>query len=337
MTLFGWDASHFDAPTIGNAVAEGFSFFTHKAGGDANDAEIATWWNSVKNTDPAKVILGAYWVLYPGHGSGAGDSFVARLNATCPGWQNRPFILQLDCEKWNGDSGTIPSKGEIKAACDRLVALMPKLKPIVYAPEWVYSDTLSGLAYPLWASSYVSGTGTASALYPGDNSSKWHAYSGQTPAVLQFTSSATIAGQTTCDANAFRGSLQELVALVAPGWMENFDMPLTNDDVQLILSDDSIPNLYSDQNTNPNITVRTALKAAGSADVKLSTLAANVSTLQSTVNALQTAVNTLLARPAAEVDEAALAAALAPLLNVQEEEIKSALASVLRGGTDSVA
>lgn len=229
MTIFGWDLSHFDLPSIGDAVDEGFSFFTHKAGGDANDAEIAAWWKSVKDLPTGKALLGAYWVLYPGHGSGAGDAFVARLDATCPGWRNRPFILQLDCEEWNGNSATVPSKTEIKAACDRLVDLMPKLKPIVYAPEWVYGQKLAGLTYPLWASSYVTGSGAASKLYPGDSSTKWHSYSGQTPKILQFTSSAKIAGQTTCDANAYRGTLAELTALVAPGWKTEVpDVELTD-------------------------------------------------------------------------------------------------------------
>jgi hypothetical protein len=138
--------------------------------------------------------------------------------AGCPGWRNGPFILQLDCEKWNDDSATVPTKAYIQQFCNQLRASTPKLMPIVYAPEWVYGDTLKGLGYPLWASSYVSGSGYASALYPGDSSAKWHAYSGQTPAVLQFTSSATIAGQTTCDANAFRGSITDLISLLAPGW-----------------------------------------------------------------------------------------------------------------------
>jgi hypothetical protein len=217
MPIYGWDSSHFDAPSIGSAVAEGFTFFTHKAGGDKNDAEIATWWSGVKNVGD-NVLLGAYWVLYPGSPTARADAFLARLDATCPGWRNRPFILQVDCEK-----------SEIKTFCDRLDAKMPKLRPIVYAPEWVYHDTLTGLGYPLWASVYVSGSGSASKLYPGDSSSKWGAYSGQTPAILQFTASATIAGQTTSDANAYRGTLDQLKALVAPGWTDDVsELDVTN-------------------------------------------------------------------------------------------------------------
>lgn len=245
MTIYGWDLSHFDLPSIGDAVDEGFSFFTHKAGGDANDAEIATWWKSVKTIPTSKALLGAYWVLYPGHGSGAGDDFVARLDATCPGWRDRPFILQLDCEEWSSNPATVPSKAEIKACADRLHVLMPKLKPIVYAPEWVYGDKLTGLGYPLWASHYVTGSGAASKLYPGDSSSRWDPYSGQTPAVLQFTSSATIAGQTTCDANAYRGTLAELTALVAPGWKEP-DVELTDKIGSKAYADRDVQDVFND-------------------------------------------------------------------------------------------
>lgn len=229
MTIYGWDASHYDAvPSGAQVVAEGFAFMTHKAGGDANDAELASWWSALKG-QRGKLLLGAYWVLRPDTSGSAVDkanAFCDRLDSQCPGWGDTPFILQVDCEKWNGNAATVPSKSYIKAFCDRLVQRAPKLRPIVYAPEWVYGDSLTGLGYPLWASNYVSGSGAASKLYPGDSSSRWGAYSGQTPAILQFTSSATIAGQTTCDANAYRGTLAQLTALVAPGWesdMAGFD------------------------------------------------------------------------------------------------------------------
>lgn len=237
MTIYGWDMSHYDSSGTGNAVAQGIDFITHKAGGDAPDAELAAWWSGVRGWDPSQVLLGAYWVLYPDKPAARADAFLARLDAQCPGWRGRPFILQVDCERWNGDQGTVPSKGEIKVFCDRLVARVPKLRPIVYAPKWVYGDSLAGLGYPLWASSYVGGAGGFKQLYPGDGSSRWGSYSGQVPAVLQYSSSATIGGQTTCDANAFRGTLAELTKLVAPGFTINMEenVPLTNADADLII------------------------------------------------------------------------------------------------------
>lgn len=229
MTIFGLDFSHYDAvPSGARVVSEEFQFMTHKAGGDANDAELAAWWTALKPYRD-KVLLGAYWVLYPGSPSSKADAFIARLDSQCPGWRDGPFILQVDCEKWNGDSSTVPNVATINTFCDRLVAKLPKLKPIAYVPDWVYGD-LSALRYPTWSSKYVTATGkAASALYPGDSASQWAAYGGKTPTILQFTSSATALGQTTCDANAFKGTLNQLTAIVAPGWATTLeeDMPLT--------------------------------------------------------------------------------------------------------------
>lgn len=311
MTIFGWDMSHHDGPDSRRAVAEGFSFFTHKAGGDSNDAEVAAWWGLMKPYRD-RVLLGAYWVLYPGNPRYRADLFLSRLDATCPGWRDGPFMLQVDCEKWNGDAGTMPPRADIEAFCDRLADRMPKLRPIVYAPEWAYGGSLKGLSYPLWASSYVSGSGAASALYPGDNSSRWDAYSGQTPAILQFTSSATIAGQTTCDANAYRGSLTQLTALVAPGWEQ--DMPVTNDDaIKMWNTDHSIPmpSWRPDKATNPDImgasAMVIAMDEAHAANVAATALKSQLTALGASLTA---AITALAAKDT--VDETALAAALGP-------------------------
>jgi GH25 family lysozyme M1 (1,4-beta-N-acetylmuramidase) len=303
VTIYGWDASHYDAiPNVTKLIAEGFSFMTHKAGGDADDAELRAWWNAVKG-QRSKLLLGAYWVLYPGSAAIRANKFLACLDSQCPGWRDGPFILQVDCEKWNGDASTVPDKADIKAFCDRLVALAPKLRPIVYAPKWVYENDLAGLGYPLWASDYVGGSGPASKLYPGDTSSRWAAYSGQTPAILQFSSSATIAGQTTCDANAYRGTLDQLTALLAPGWSD--DMALTPTDGLTVWKTDTIPNpsFRADSKTNPTTTANFALGDVWD----------RVGDMQAAVTALTAKVDALAAKPV-NVDQAALAASIVALL-----------------------
>lgn len=276
--LAGIDLSHFDSPSIGTAVSEGIAFITHKAGGDRDDLELATWWAGVESYSPDRLLLGAYWVLYPGNPSGRADAFLARLDTQCPGWRDRPFMLQADCERWNGDPATQPGKADIQAFCQRLESRMPRLKPIVYAPQWAYGDTLTGLGYPLWASRYVGGTGPFRDLYPGDGSAKWAAYSGQVPAVLQYTSSATIGGQTTCDANAYRGTLDQLTALVAPGWVDDVSAqdvidalksPAGRDAIYAAVNQDTIqrydaagkpvPATAAGQNNNPTMTWASAL------------------------------------------------------------------------------
>ena len=315
MPIFGWDMSHFDAPSIGSAVADGISFLTHKAGGDKNDTELGAWWSGVRGLDD-RVLLGAYWVLYPGNPRYRAELFLSRLDDQCPGWRLRPFILQVDCEKWNGDAGTVPSRSEIAAFCDRLVERTPKLRPIVYAPKWVYGDRLAGLEYPLWASSYVDGSGGFRKLYPGDSSDRWNAYSGQVPAILQYSSSATIGGQSTCDANAYRGTLAELTALVAPGWTED-DMP-TADEV----ADAVIERL-------DKAGIRNGRTVGGTLDALAVNSVATVGVLK-----------TIASKDA--VDEQALAAALAPAVAelvlaglpadapVTSEQLQAAIVGALR-------
>lgn len=216
---WGVDRSHFDSPGgAAEIVAEGFGFMTHKAGGDSPDAELNTWWNGAK-PHRADILLGAYWVLYPNHGAGAGDAFIDRLDSQCPGWRDGPFILQLDCEEWNSDPSTMPDVGEIRACANRLRQLAPKLMPIVYAPKWAYGNSLSGLGYPLWSSAYTSAHGAASAIYPGDSYSGWDAYSGIVPTIAQFSSTATVNGDSTTDVNCFKGTQEELAALLAPGFV----------------------------------------------------------------------------------------------------------------------
>lgn len=229
MTIFGWDMSHYDAPGLGTAISEGISFVTHKAGGDssAGDPELAAWWAGARNNDPARVLLGTYWVprpdLYPSPGREAAR-WIDTLNARCPGWRDRPHILQMDAERWPGGDKTKPGRSYLQALGDQLVKLAPRLRPICYASAGQYGNELAGLTFPLWNARYPSSaTGGFKALYArvgGDSGPGWVSYSGKTPAVWQYTSSATIGGQGTSDANAFRGSLAQLTALVAPGWTQ---------------------------------------------------------------------------------------------------------------------
>ncbi len=321
MTILGWDMSHFDAPDIGDAASE-VAFITHKAGGDSSDPEIGAWWATAQGHRD-QLLLGAYWVLYPGVPVARANAFLARLDATCPGWRDGPFLLQLDCEKWNNSSATQPGVADVRACCDRLRAQMPKLTPIVYASAGQYGDTLKGLGYPLWNARYPSSAAASPAsLYRslgGDRGSGWAAYSGQTPAIWQFSSSATIAGQTSCDANAYRGTLAELTALAAPGW--ETDMPLTNDDITKVVA--AIKAM--DINPDPNVT--------SSLSGSLWTILARSAALNEMPSASDNAAAVLDALAAPAALAVPLAAALAPLLpssGPTPAELQAALVAAFR-------
>jgi len=330
--IYGWDASHYDnPPNASRMISEGFSFYTHKLGGDANDAEADDSWDNVRDYRD-HLLVGGYWVVRPdlhGNPTTDADAFLARLDDQCPTWRNAPFILQADCESWGDSSGKKkPNKTHIKAFCDRLRAKAPKLMPIVYASKGDYGDSLTGLPYPLWNARYSLSyqTGTASMLYARALAagSGWGKYSGQVPLIWQFTSSATIAGQTTCDANAFRGTLKELTALLAPGWESN-DMEIS-DLIDGLNNNQALRRAFVGALFNTD-GVLPAPKGAGADSVKNNPQWAAVSFLQNIYDA-GVATRTYAAQAAGkDVDENAIAAAV--LAGLSPSAIAQAVAAAL--------
>lgn len=228
MTVFGWDASNWDDPI---RVRDGIDFYTHKLGEGHRFYYDRECHQSLANARDLDVpILGAYFVNHPGDQDDQADWFVALLDQDVPWWREHPcFVLQIDAEKFDY-MARAPSLDEIQAFGDRLVhahGLDPR-RVLAYAPRWLYGDSLIGLTYRLWASDYgANPVAHYRDAYPGDDNPKsWRAYSGQTPLILQYGSNTTIGDQTTCDANAYRGTLQQLLAELGGG-----DMPLTKDDV----------------------------------------------------------------------------------------------------------
>jgi len=90
--------------------------------------------------------------------------------------------------------------------------------PLLYLPRWYWqrmgSPDLSGLPM-LWASSYVAGTGYASALYESVTPRYWAAYGNLPVAVLQFTDQALVAGYR-IDADAYLGTRDDFAKLIGP-------------------------------------------------------------------------------------------------------------------------
>lgn len=338
MTVFGWDMSHYDGPSIGTAVSQGISFITHKAGGDALDQELDEWWTGVRGL-PSSVILGAYWVLYPGDPAGRAASFLSRLDSACPGWRNRDsFILQADCEKWGGDSGTVPSISDINAFCASLVARTGgKYRPIVYAPKWVYGN-VSQLKYPVWASSYVSGpVGSFKAMYPGDDSGRWNPY-GKPVDILQYTSSATIGGQTTCDANAYRGTVLQLKQLVTPGGiMAQLDQEDYDNIAAAVTS--RIDSLLRSENSFARA-MRAAPWQYSNSGLQGATNSLQALSDSQPIKAMVTALVSQVAAISPDVDETALAAQITanlvdPLKSAIMESLPEDLDSTVRASVES--
>lgn len=224
MTLYGWDASHYDGPLsraiLDRARAEGISFFTHKIAESLQDTEGTLDDTALAAArDAGMPFVGGYFVARTNATPAAQvAAWVRLLNAGEPWWRDFPgFFVQIDLERWPYDnvpaSVGIECGHRLRDALDRVALL--------YASRGQYGDSLTAWDGPLWNANYSAGP-----AYPGDGwLPGWTPYSGRVPAILQYTSSATIAGLSTCDKNAFRGSLADFAAMIGGRQMGYLDDP----------------------------------------------------------------------------------------------------------------
>lgn len=215
MTIFGWDASDFDwdrgPMDLKAARAAGIDFFTHKATEGTGTRHKHYGEALGRARDAGVPFLGAYHVVRTKPPVEQQVDFcLAYVNEKTPWWRDHPgWFFQCDLEHWPTDK-VAPAVGV--AWCEQIEARTGR-RALLYAPHWAYGDSLGGRA-PLWASHYVNGSGEYRALYPAETFKGWRAYSGRTPAILQYTSSATIGRQPGCDANAYRGTVAEFAQLI---------------------------------------------------------------------------------------------------------------------------
>jgi GH25 family lysozyme M1 (1,4-beta-N-acetylmuramidase) len=217
-TIFGWDASHYDGDltkaVLVKAKAEGIEFFTHKIGEGLSNTDTTAAQALIAARDAGIKVIGGYYFIHSGDMVAQAVRCIALADKYVPWWRDfGGWFWQTDAETDTG--GHLPSPSEVKKFSDELATRSGK-RVIVYASHGMYGNRLAGLGHPLWNANYPSSRRAGfKALYPGDSYAGWTAYSGQTPAICQYTSSATIAGRTTCDANAYRGTIDQLLALVA--------------------------------------------------------------------------------------------------------------------------
>lgn len=101
--------------------------------------------------------------------------------------------------------------------------------PLLYLPRWYWqqigSPSLAGLP-PLWSSRYPDNVvGSLADEYNRAPASYWTGYGGLGVTVLQFTSSARVAGHQPLDGNAFIGTREQLAAVLG---QEDDDMQPTD-------------------------------------------------------------------------------------------------------------
>ena len=332
MTVFGWDASHWDwdrgPMNFAAARSDGISFFTHKIGEGSSYTDPRFGEGVARARDAGFELIGAYYVLHTGNAVGQADRCIALADALAPWWRNFPgWFWQVDAEMWPDDH---PPPATCKAMCDRLVARTGR-RVILYAPRGHYGNRLTGVGHPLWNANYGSDpVGWYFALYPGDGSPGWAPYSGQTPLFLQYGSKTIIGTQRSCDANAYRGTVEDLRALITGGaiMVDNI-----NDlaDVTTALADGTTKSGYVTGIAAPHVLpntlsiVRTAVQTV---QASVNTMAADIQAIKDKLGVAAVDGETLAVDVASAGSEDGDYAALRVLVTALQEEVTALRAQV---------
>lgn len=239
MTLFGWDLSHYDGnlsrQVLALAKSEGISFITHKVGEGLTNDDPYDGTVLAAARDAGIEFLGGYYIPHQNISPVAqADRCIALADRDEPWWRNFPgWFWQCDAERWS--SSDRPTPAEVGQFCDRLYTQTGRTV-ICYASKGQYSSELSALAYRLWNANYGTnptvGFKQAYQIRGGDNGAGWTPYSGQVPVLWQYGSNTIIAKQPTCDANAFKGTVQQFRDLIEG----KVDMPITQADADLVVT-----------------------------------------------------------------------------------------------------
>jgi hypothetical protein len=227
---FGLDISHHQdlALNLAQARRDGceFAFLKATEGATFTDSEFAA---NLAEARAAGMLVAAY--VYQRSGASAA-AHVERVKAVVP----RDVPIIPDVESGSGSLAlTRDMINGLRAAGYKV--------PLLYLPRWYWqqigSPSLGGLP-PLWSSRYPNNVvGTLADEWADVPAYYWDGYGGLSVAVLQFTSSARIAGHQPLDANAYRGDRNQLAALLG-GQPDGGDMPLSGNDFKYLLYDNSI-------------------------------------------------------------------------------------------------
>lgn len=229
MTIFGIDVSHHQGGSL-NFVAfkkagVEFAFLKSTESSGFIDAQFVT---NLARARSAGMLVAAYHYVRSGVTAAAQVANVARVVP-----KDVPVIPDIEA-----NSGSVALAREF---VDKLLASGYRV-PFTYLPRWYWqqigSPSLVGLP-PLWSSRYPDYKIQDIAKEFNDvPATYWNGYGGLGVAVLQFTSSANVAGVQPLDANAYPGTRAELTAALGGQSQEDEDMSLY-DTVEFKLADGS--------------------------------------------------------------------------------------------------
>lgn len=205
VTTFGLDLSHHQdhALDLARCRREGIDFVVLKAteGSTFIDPEFTA---NLDEARAAGLLVAAYHYVRANATAAAQVANVARVVP-----RDVPVIPDIE----TGSGGV----ALLRELVDRLRAAGYRV-PLVYLPRWYWqqlgSPSLAGLP-PLWSSRYPDNVvGSIADEFADVPAHYWNGYGGLEVEVLQFTSSARIAGHQPIDANAYRGTRSQLAALL---------------------------------------------------------------------------------------------------------------------------
>jgi hypothetical protein len=205
MVTFGLDISHHQniALDLAQCRREGIEFIFLKAteGSTFVDSEFDA---NLAEARAAGLLVCAYHYL---RSSASAAAQVANVARVVP----RDVPVIPDVESGSGGVGLIRDfVGQLRATGYHV--------PLTYLPRWYWQQLgqpdLTGLP-PLWSSRYPDNVvGSLADEWADVPAHYWDGYGGLEVAVLQFTSSVRIAGHQPIDANAYRGTREQLAALL---------------------------------------------------------------------------------------------------------------------------
>ena len=204
MTVFGLDVSHHQ-PFLNFKAArnEGVQFVIIKAteGSGFTDSKFD---GNLANARAAGLLVAAYHYV---RADSSASAQVTRVRGVVP--KDVPVIPDVEHNS-GGIQLTRDVVAGLRAAGYRV--------PLLYLPRWYWreigSPSLAGLP-PLWSSRYPDYTVRSLADgYAEVSGSYWNGYGGLSVGMLQFTSSARVAGYSPVDANAYQGTREQLAALL---------------------------------------------------------------------------------------------------------------------------
>jgi GH25 family lysozyme M1 (1,4-beta-N-acetylmuramidase) len=302
VTTFGLDISHHQdlGLDLAQCRREGIEFVLIKSSEGSSFVDSAFAAN-LAEARAAGLLVGAYH--YVRSNASAADQ-VANVARVVP--RDVPVIPDVEA-----NSGGM---GLVREFVDRLRGAAYRV-PLLYLPRWYWqqigSPSLAGLP-PLWSSRYP------------DNVVGALGYGGLSVAVLQFTSSVRIAGHAPLDANAYRGTREQLAAFLGgtatkEDPVKNLILAREKGGVAVWVGDGVTRRWVKDETTLKDYQYWIAQKGGDAAVQEFANMDVLGAPIEMTVSALSNdevnIVAAIRALPApGDVDENTFAATLAPLL-----------------------